>query len=174
MIEIPENIKKEAEGSEYTITVKEYNFLKKKVRELVEEFGIKLEARKEGKWLDFELIINEDFVALIPTYLASEDSGRFTLRLTSEFRDLKRKVQEIVNVLNETYSERDLMTDYHGHYRYNASVGFKVENESKIAEAIELCIEAHHTKGDRGIVDNETLREYCNEYGIRFNDKDVY
>lgn len=174
MIEIPENIKKEAKGNEYTITVKEYNFLKKKVRELVEKFGIKLEARKEGKWLNFNLVINEDFVALIPTYLASEDNGRFTPRLTSEFRDLKREVQKIVNVLNETYSERDIMTDYHGHYRYNASVGFEIENENKIAEVIELCIEAHHAQGHRGFVYNGILKEYCSEYGIRFNNKDVY
>lgn len=133
--DIPEKIQKKLKEIEYSISVVEVNYLKGLIKELVADnpHVVDVKSSKDGKSFEITLVLRETALNVVRTVLRTKDRGGANYPsyvFKREIDSLRKKATEIAGMLNVCYSERDLMTDYYGLYRYSSYVKLELEDEN--------------------------------------------
>jgi hypothetical protein len=167
----PEKIKESVRSNKYTIGVVEVNYLKKLIKEKCSEYEYvtKVTSSKDGDWVNFEIHMSPEAIDYIKSALRYLDGGNLTLFLKESAQDLMRECNALSNALNVTYDERDLMTDYHGSYRYHAHCNREIEGNNDLYNALKKAFERlkeeNEERGDTGVY-HDKLHKLLHMNGI--------
>lgn len=159
--EIQEFIKEE----KYRITRKEWSYLKKEAKKIAEEYGVEFQFHKDGKNTEFQFILDPSFLNLTSTILRTMQYRRIETAYNEKHKELKKKVEDLVNRHEVVYSERELMTDYYGVYRLSHITQAYIDRstEEKIEE---VCAKLREMEGSETSFSHVNYNKLADAYDL--------
>lgn len=156
-----EELKKHIEVSKYSVTLREWNYIKKRITYIAKTFSEKLDVKfyKDGSYCSISLLVPVDFVSLIDSFnrKSSHNSG---LIFTDSIHSLRSKINEELRYHDVCYSERDIQSDYFGSYRFNhqCSVERHPDSKEKLSKLEKLIEELVYEQK----LNNVSLKNFLN------------
>ncbi len=154
----------------YTISVKEWNEIKKRVMAVNPEWTI--EGRKDGSYINIKVRVSPSGMDIESSILHYMENGYIRSFLSVESKVEYQRIKDIVEEYNETYSERDSMTDYPGCYRFRSIVQLQpVDEDYETLESIakELKEINEEREDHRNSFSQDDYYELAEKYGFNYS-----
>ncbi len=160
-------IKEFQEKEKYSITVKEWNFIKKSIKSyLGEEFSYDFEKRGSDLWI--EITVPWSMVDIKRIVLDGVEDHRYPCtRFTDEMKEKIGNVRKLIDRHQVCYSERDSMTDYAGLYRFHHTVQLRSPRDlmDKLDYIIQELRNINKEKSNSGFF-HEDFNRLATEVGV--------
>lgn len=155
--------------SPYSITIKEWNHLKKRISQLVPEEH-KLKFHKDGSYASVTLFVSPFYLDIIDTYFRRISHNSYYI-FKDEVHELKEMINKELNHHDVCYSPSDSMSDYSGSYRFKSYCSVNADPEyreifSQIHEMIDGLIKFKREKNEGNAVGLKDFLEICEKYSL--------
>lgn len=164
-----ETINQFIEKEKYSLTIKEWNYIKKQVKEILAPYDIEPKFHKEHKNLNITLYAPLEMSNYTSALLSGMEDNYPNVGRGEELDQLCKKIEDLVSRHQVCYSERDLMTSYYGLYRISFFVQarYKREELDRFYSCLNELREIHEANGHgRNTLDHKLYNEIAGRYNL--------
>lgn len=151
----------------YSLTLKEWNHIKKKVISIIPDTW-QLYGKKEGDRVRLSMYVQIEDLAVSRITLEYIKGGYLRTFFKDETKEILSRVKNLVESYNITHSESDIYSDYAGAYRFSSIIQLHVsgEIEDALIEIGDKLTQINKDREDSRIsFCHDDFRQVCEELG---------